>query len=135
MARLIIVWGTGTHGTTFGGSPLACAVGYHVLNRLSQPEMKSQIAETSTYLRERLSHLPKWFPQILESEIRGRGLILGLGFRDEGLPGKVVGLARERGVFLLTAGKDAIRFVPSLNVTKEEVDYAVDVLESSLSVV
>ena len=129
------MWGTGTHGTTFGGSPLACAVGYHVLNRLSQPEMKTQIAETGTYLRERLAHLPKWFPQILESEIRGRGLILGLGFKDETLPGKVVGLARERGVFLLTAGKDAIRFVPSLTVTKEEVDYAVDVLESSLSVV
>lgn len=123
----------GTHGTTFGGSPMACAVGYHVLSRLSQPEMKEQIAETSAYLMERLSHLPKWFPEILEENIRGRGFILGLGFKDATAPGKVAELARQRGVFVLTAGKDAIRLVPSLNVTKAEVDYAIDVLESSLS--
>ncbi|KAF5331657.1 hypothetical protein D9611_007630 [Ephemerocybe angulata] len=122
-----------THGTTFGGSPMACAVGYHVLSRLSQPEMKEQIAETSAYLMERLSHLPKWFPEILEENIRGRGFILGLGFKDATAPGKVAELARQRGVFVLTAGKDAIRLVPSLNVTKAEVDYAIDVLESSLS--
>lgn len=96
--------------------------------------MKAHIAETSAYLWERLSQLPKWFPEILEEKVRGRGMITGLGFKDETLPGKVVGLARERGVFVLTAGKDAIRLVPSLNVGREEVDFAVDVLESCLTV-
>jgi len=129
----LTIYPTGTHGTTFGGSPLACAVGYHVLSRLSQPEMRQHVAETSAYLMERLSLLPRWFPEILEPEIRGKGLILGLGFKDADVPGKVFALARERGVFVLTAGKDAIRLVPSLNVTKDEIDYAVDVLESSMT--
>ncbi|KAI3612574.1 acetylornithine aminotransferase [Moniliophthora roreri] len=122
----------GTHGTTFGGSPLACAVGYHVLSRLSEKPFVAQIAETSAYLIGRLERLPQWFPEILQPQVRGRGLILGLGFRDDQDPGKLVNMARERGVFVLTAGKDAVRLVPSLNVTKNEVDVAVDVLESCL---
>lgn len=90
------------------------------------------MSETSGYLKARLEQLPKWFPETLEKTIRGRGMILGLGFKNESDPGRVVQMARERGVFVLTAGKDAVRLVPSLNVGKEEVDLAVDVLESSL---
>lgn len=125
---------TGTHGTTFGGSPLACAVGYHVLSRLSSRDFLHQLKETSGYLDKRLSLLPQWFPNVLkqESPIRGRGLIRGLGFRDQSLPGQVVQLARERGVFVLTAGNDAVRLVPPLCVGKTEVDLAMDVLESCI---
>lgn len=123
---------TGTHGTTFGGSPLACALGYHVLSRLSERAFVANIQETSTYLQARLNQLPKWFPDVLLPTVRGRGLILGLGFKDASHPGKLVSLARERGVLVLTAGKDAVRLVPSLNVGREEVDLAVDVLESCL---
>lgn len=92
----------------------------------------AHLKDTSAYLQARLRQLPKWFPEVLEDEIRGRGLILGLGFRKETDPGRVVQMARDRGVFVLTAGKDAVRLVPSLNIGKEEVDLAVDVLESSL---
>ena len=123
---------TGTHGTTFGGSPLACAMGHHVLTRLSSPKFRSQMEDVSGYLGERLSKLPKWYPSILEEDTRGRGFIRGLGFKDTSKPGKIVDLARERGVFVLTAGADAVRLVPSLTVGKEEVDLAVDVLESCL---
>ncbi|KAG6903369.1 hypothetical protein C0995_013122 [Termitomyces sp. Mi166 len=122
----------GTHGTTFGGSPLACAIGYHVLKRLASPDSIATVAETSEYLTERLERLPKWFPNILENKIRGRGLIRGLVFEREGDPGRVVSMARERGVFVLTGGADAVRLVPSLNVGKKEVDLAVDVLESCI---
>lgn len=59
-------------------------------------------------------------------------MILGLGFKDASHPAKLVSMARERGVLVLTAGKDAVRLVPSLNVGREEVDLAVDVLESCL---
>lgn len=113
---------------------MACAVGHHVLSRLSTPESIAHIAETSKYLSGRLERLPKWFPDILQEQIRGRGLILGLGFKDVNAPGKVVEMARDRGVFVLTAGKDAVRIVPSLNVGKEDVDLAVDVLEGCLGV-
>lgn len=123
----------GTHGTTFGGSPLACALGHHVLSRISDRQFVSHIAETGEYLTARLALLSKWFPELLEEGVRGRGLIVGAGFKNAEHPGKVVSMARERGVFVLTAGKDAVRLVPSLNVEKKEVDYCVDVLESCLS--
>lgn len=93
---------------------------------------EGQITETSKYLIGRLEKLPKWFPNILQTNIRGRGLILGLGFKNTEHPGRIVSMARDRGLFVLTAGKDALRFVPSLNVEKEEVDIAVDVLESCI---
>lgn len=123
----------GTHGTTFGGSPTACAVGHHVLNRLSDRAFVTHMREMSAYMNGRLEVLPKWFSTILQPHVRGRGFIRGLGFNDVSHPGEVVQLARERGVFLLTAGKDAVRLVPSLNVQKEEVDTAMDVLEGCLS--
>jgi len=125
----------GTHGTTFGGSPLACAIGYHVLQRLSDKTFTESIKENSGYLKERLVQITKWFPDLVQPEVRGRGLILGLGFHDGKVPGQVQSLARERGVLILTAGKDALRLVPSLNVGKEEVDIAMDVLEGCLGVV
>jgi len=88
--------------------------------------------DTSAYLLGRLENLPKWFPNLLQPKVRGRGLIVGLGFKDTNNPGRLVNMARERGVFILTAGKDAVRMVPSLNVGKAEVDLAVDVIESCL---
>ncbi|KAH9942552.1 acetylornithine and succinylornithine aminotransferase [Amylocystis lapponica] len=125
---------TGTHGTTFGGSPIACALGHHVLSRISDRDFVTNMKENSRYLRSRISLLPQWFPNILESNIRGRGLILGLGFKDETHSAKVVSMARERGVLLLTAGKDAVRLVPSLNIERDDIDVAVDVIESCLYV-
>jgi acetylornithine aminotransferase len=93
----------------------------------------SHVAEVSAYLTARLELLPKWFPGIVQERVRGRGLIRGLGFENGEHPAKVVELARERGVFLLTAGKDAVRLVPSLTIGKKEVDEAMDVLESCLA--
>lgn len=112
---------------------MACALGHHVLSRISDRGFVANIKETSAYLTARLSQLPKWFPEILEDKIRGRGLIMGLGFKNESDPGRVVSMARDRGLFLLTAGKDAVRLVPSLNVEKGDVDFCVDVLESCLT--
>ncbi|KAA1466112.1 acetylornithine aminotransferase [Dentipellis sp. KUC8613] len=123
----------GTHGTTFGGSPLACAVGHHVLGRLSERPFVAHLMETSAYLVGRLERLPRWFPELVGPIVRGRGLILGLALKREGDPARLVELARERGVLLLTAGKDCVRLVPSLNVSRDEVAFALDVIESSLS--
>lgn len=122
----------GSHGTTFGGSPLASRLGHHVLSRLSEPSFISGMNDVSKHLYNRASTLPQLFPALLQPELRGRGMILGLGFKNSADPGRLVKLARERGVLLLTAGKDAVRLVPSLNVTEAEVDVAVDVIESSL---
>lgn len=123
----------GSHGTTFGGSPLSTRVGHHVLSRISHPDFVSSQRAVAAHLQSRLVRLPAYFPHILQPELRGRGLITGIAFKDPAHPGQVMQLARERGVLLLTAGTDAVRLVPSLNVTKEEVDIALDVIESSIS--
>jgi len=122
----------GTHGTTFGGSPMACAVGHHALSRLSQRPFIANMKEVSAHLTGRLEALPRWFPEVLEPAVRGRGLIRGLGVKNATYAGEIVRRARERGVFVLTAGSNAVRLVPSLNVKKDEVDFAVDVLEGCL---
>jgi len=83
-------------------------------------------------LDTRLSALSSFFPALISPELRGRGLIRGIPFKNAEHPAKVVALARERGLFILTAGSDAVRLVPSLIVKKEEVDLAMDIVESSL---
>ncbi|KAH9999387.1 acetylornithine aminotransferase [Russula vinacea] len=123
---------TGSHGTTFGGSPLACSLGFHVLDRLSQREFISHLNKTSAFLLRRLEWLSGWFPELV-GPIRGCGLIIGLVLIREGDAQRLVELARERGVLLLTAGTDCVRLVPSLNVSEGEVSHAVDVIESCLS--
>lgn len=121
---------TGSHGTTFGGSPMATALGLHVLRRLQA--LSADVLSNGAYLKARLSQLADWFPELV-SPVRGRGLIVGLPFKGDGTNAKIVEMARQRGVLLLTAGKDVVRFVPSLTVTRAEVDHAVEVLESCLA--
>ena len=123
---------TGTHGTTFGGSPLACALGHYVLSRISDPSFVAQIKHTSSHLLARASLLPTFFPSLIGPTVRGRGLIVGISLLDPTLPNQLRTLCRERGVLVLTAGKDAIRLVPSLNISQSDVDKAMDVLESCL---
>ncbi len=116
-----------------GGSAMACRLGSHVLGRLGDAEFVGRVRAAGDYLETRLTRLPEMFPDVV-SEIRGRGLIRGIAFKKEPTkyPARLVTMARERGVLLLTAGQDAVRLVPSLIVGQEEVDVAVDVVESVL---
>lgn len=93
----------------------------------------AHISSVSSHLQKRLSHLPSYFPTLVKEPARGRGLIRGIPLNDPAMPGKLVEEARQRGVLLLTAGKDAVRLVPSLNVERAEIDFAIDVIESVLS--
>ena len=122
----------GSHGTTFGGQPLATRIGTHVLSRLNEPAFISHLNETAAHLDDLLQRLPYLFPSLLAQPIRGRGFIRGIPFKILTAPAELVRLARERGVLLLTAGKDAVRCVPALTVSKEECDRAVGVMESCL---
>ena len=123
----------GSHGTTFGGQPLAAALGVHVLQRLSSSSFTSHLASTAAHLDARLARFPSMFPSLISGDVRGRGLIRGIPFKSADVPAKVVKMCRERGVLLLTAGSDAVRLIPALIVTEEECDRAVAVLESVLS--
>lgn len=130
--RVILI--LGSHGTTFGGSPIGTRLGHHVLSRLSESSFTAHATSVAQQLDARLAPLQDMFPNIIAGPTRGRGLLRGVPFKNEADPAKIVKLARERGVLLLTAGKDAIRLVPSLNVGSEEVNHAMDVFESCLYV-
>ncbi|KAK4701816.1 acetylornithine aminotransferase, partial [Phenoliferia sp. Uapishka_3] len=124
----------GDHGTTFGGGPLQTRVAHHVLSRLTEPSFLPTVSSLSSALLTRLQSLPSTFPRLISGPPRGRGLILGLPFLRDEYAARIVKLARERGVLLLSCGKATIRFVPSLVVTEAEVTKCVDVLESCLVV-
>jgi acetylornithine aminotransferase len=122
----------GSHGTTFGGQPLATRIGTHVLSRLNDPEFITHLNDTASHFDGLLQRLPELFPTLVKGPIRGRGLIRGIPFTSGTAPAELVRLARERGVLLLAAGKDAVRCVPALIASKEECDRAVGVMESCL---
>lgn len=93
----------------------------------------AHVHEVGSHLKERLDTLASKYPSLVPSEIRGRGLMLGMPLANAQLPGQVVELCREKGVLFLSCGRNTLRFVPSLIVTKAEVDQAVDVLDSVLN--
>lgn len=111
---------------------LATRLGHHVVTRLSAPAFRAHIAAVASHLDARLAALPAFFPALVAGPIRGRGLMRAIPFTDPALPAALVTAARLRGVLLLTAGTDAVRLAPSLNVQRAEVDLAIDVIESVL---
>lgn len=119
----------GDHGTTFGGAPLQTRVAHHVVGRITKPEFLQHVNTVAAHLHKRLTGIAAAYPSLVPTPVRGRGLILGLPLANADLPAKVAGMCRERGVLFLTCGRNTLRFVPSLIVTKEEVDKAMDVLD------
>ncbi|KAF2400192.1 acetylornithine aminotransferase-like protein [Trichodelitschia bisporula] len=123
---------TGDHGTTFGGNPLACAVAHHIVQRLAAPEMAAAVAERGAQLRAAMEELQKRFPEQV-GEVRGRGLLLGLQLNADPTP--IVNAARERGLLIITCGKDTLRFVPPLVISEREVEEGMRILGEAMEAV
>ena len=123
---------TGDHGTTFGGNPLACRVAHHIFSRLSDPALQSSVKEKSEIFQEGFQTLRKRFPTHI-SEVRGHGLILGLQLNSDPTP--IVTAARERGLLVITCGRDTLRFVPPLTIIEEEIREGMEVLGEAMGVV
>ncbi|KAJ3118424.1 acetylornithine aminotransferase [Nowakowskiella sp. JEL0407] len=126
----------GDHGTTFGGSPFATAVAKTVYSLISRASFLHHVTETGEYLMESLRKLIRenHFGDII-TEIRGKGLIVGMQVKEGVDPNSFVHLARERGVLVITASGNTIRMVPPLIISKEEVDEAVSVFKDVLKVI
>lgn len=123
---------TGDHGTTFGGNPLACRIAHHVLGRLTDPELLSNVQQREQNFRQGFDHLRQKFPDLI-SETRGKGLILGLQLTRDPTP--IVTAARERGLLVITCGTNVLRFVPPLIVKEEEVEEGLGILEQAMQTV
>ncbi len=104
-----------THGTTFGGNPLSCAAGLYVAKKVAKPEFLAHVQKMGEYFK---SQLPK---------LRGQGLLLGL--EVEGKPAEYVKKALEKGLLILSAGENVLRFAPPLTITKEQIDEGIKILK------
>lgn len=112
----------GTHGSTFGGSPLACAVGETALKLIDRPELLRGVQIRHTHFVSALTVIGKRYD--LFKEVRGIGLLLGCVLNDrwKGEAKHVIDCCLEHGVMVLQAGPDVIRLAPSLVIETEEID-------------
>lgn len=120
---------TGDHGTTFGGNPLACRVASYILTRLSSPEILSTVPAKEQAFRKHFSSLRERFPNQIR-EIRGKGLILGLQLTTDPTP--LITAARERGLLVISAGTNTLRFVPPLVITEAEIEQGMKILGEAM---
>lgn len=119
----------GDHGTTFGGNPLASRLAHYMVTRLSEKQLQADVGSKAKVFRERFAQLQERYPELI-TEVRGRGLLLGLQLTRD--PSDIVKAARERGLLIITAGTNTLRFVPSLTVTEEEIGQGLDILEQAI---
>jgi len=121
----------GTHASTFGGTPLACAAGIAVFEAFDQEAVLENCRLMSSRFRDQLARLRTKYPFI--REVRGLGLLIGL---DLAVPVKDIVLGcRERGLLVLSAGESVLRVLPPLNVSAAEVDEAVTILDGVMGTV
>ncbi len=118
----------GDHGSTYGGNPLACAAVSKVLDLFKQDNIIENVNEVAPYLEKRLDELKDKYDFIVDR--RGAGLMQGLVFNRP--VGDIINMALSKGLILINAGSEIIRFVPPLVITKENVDDMIVVLESCL---
>ncbi len=115
----------GTHGSTFGGNPLAVAAGNAVLDVMLEPGFFDHVQAMAKLFRGRLEELVAAHPRLF-AELRGAGLLLGI--RCVVPAGDVVTRLRENGLLALTAGDNVLRLLPPLIVDTAEIGQAVDIL-------
>jgi acetylornithine/N-succinyldiaminopimelate aminotransferase len=119
----------GDQGGTFNGNPLMCAVGLAVLSQVSAPDFLKSVTATGLFLASELQRISARHGL---GEIRGRGLLLALDLKRP-IAASIVAQAMEAGVLLNAPQADALRFMPALNVTRDEITMMIDGLDTILT--
>ena len=120
----------GSHGTTFGGSPLACSAAHAVLDVIEKEDLTARAKQSGNFLHQGIQKLAEDFPkQILE--VRGRGLMLGIQLTDE--PGELVSILRENALLAVGAAGQTLRLLPPLTISQDEIEEGLKILRLSLS--
>ncbi|HEV3499174.1 MAG TPA: acetylornithine transaminase [Bradyrhizobium sp.] len=119
----------GDQGGTFNGNPLMCAAGLAVLGHVSKPEFLRSVVEAGLYLE---SELQRMSARHGLGEVRGRGLLLALDLKHP-IAASIVTQAFDDGVLLNSPQPDALRFMPALNVTRDEIARMIDCLDAILT--
>ena len=123
------VLGLGEHGTTFGGNALACEVGHTVLKYMLDHDLPAQAAKKGEYFERKLHSLAGRHPMI--TEIRGKGLIWALEL-DRPVAEEAMGRCSEQGLLVNNVKPTALRFIPPLTVSEEEIDAALEIVDRVL---
>lgn len=127
-SELFHALGLGKHGSTLGGSPLACRLGLEFLSVVEDENLLAQVRDTGTYLREQLEDLAQELDIAVEA--RGVGLIQGL---ELGIPGRAIAeAALEQGLMLNFVQGNVMRFLPSFLLQREHVDTAMEIIRPLL---
>jgi acetylornithine/N-succinyldiaminopimelate aminotransferase len=119
----------GDQGGTFNGNPLMCAAGLAVLERVAAPEFLKSVADTGLFLASELQRISARHGL---GEVRGRGLLLALDLKHP-IGASIVAQALEDGVLLNSPQPDALRFMPALNVSRDEITGMIDCLDAILT--
>ena len=122
----------GTHGSTFGGNPLAMAVGNAVLDIVLQPEFLENVSRKSGLLRQRLAEIEDQFSDLV-AEVRIAGLLSGLKLHDGVATGDLIASAAEERLLTVGASDNVVRLLPSLNVSEDEISDGLARLRRALS--
>jgi len=118
----------GTHGSTFGGNPLAMAVGNAVLDIVLEPGFLEGVAQLGLRLKQRLAGIADEHGDIVE-EVRGQGLMVGLKCKAENA--KLIAELRDRGMLTVQAGDNVVRLLPPLIVGEDEIDLACATIDAA----
>tara|TARA_A100000164_G_scaffold365098_1_gene384239 strand:+ start:2114 stop:3292 length:1179 start_codon:yes stop_codon:yes gene_type:complete len=115
----------GTHGSTFGGNPLAMAVGNTVMDIVSSKKFLDNVKKLSKYFLSNLNLLKKKYPKFIK-EIRGRGLLIGIQlYKDQS---KFIKKLMDNKLLTIRAAENVVRILPPLNVKKNELDLALKII-------
>jgi 4-aminobutyrate aminotransferase len=136
--RSVMDWGKGTHGNTYGGNPIACAAALATIDMIEN-EYLENAAKMGQYTLDALEEIMPRHPSV--GNIRGKGLMIGVEFvKDQQtkepakeLTDRIVELAFERGLLLLSCAKSVIRFAPPLSISKTEVDEGLQIFAEALT--
>jgi acetylornithine/LysW-gamma-L-lysine aminotransferase len=118
----------GEHSTTYSGNPLVCAAGCAAIDVLLEEKLPERAATLGAYFKSELEKLQS--KHRIVKEVRGLGLMLGMEMKFDVL--NMLLKSMDRGVLVLDAGRNVLRFLPPLVISKEQIDKAISVLDNVL---
>jgi acetylornithine/N-succinyldiaminopimelate aminotransferase len=118
----------GAHGSTFGGNPLAMAVGIAAFDEIAKEETLANVREAAGYFTQQLSGLKDRYPDVIE-DIRGKGLLIGLKVIPNNR--EFMAMARDQHLLVAGGGDNCVRLLPPLNITQDEAREAIEKLEKT----
>lgn len=122
----------GSHGSTFGGNPLAMAVGLAAFGEISKPELLENVRQQAGYLKQQLEGLKQTWPDMID-EIRGKGLLVGIKLKPNNR--EVMTAARDQGLLIAGGSDNCVRLLPPLNVSEAEAREALGLLEKTFTAI